>query len=214
MTAAASAVLVDDDGSSGGGDQIQSNARAQEIGPSRPGLGPTHTGHNHSKVSPSTALKFPTATQYQHRGKGCANSKQVEVAMTADVYHPPPASIALLDISKIDVPWLFNNVPAVDEKLSKPTTLSLPLLETIESLELAPKSWSEVSKAFEDLKPSFDQSQVWHSVGFVMRMGLLCVRPAIEVLSSGREDLGRRKMSECNFSPSLVRLIVTYLLVG
>ncbi|KAK8934890.1 hypothetical protein KSP39_PZI014523 [Platanthera zijinensis] len=92
---------------------------------------------------------------------GCASSKQVEVAMTADVYRPPPASIALFDISKIDEPWLFKNVPAVDEKPSKPskpTTFSLPLLEKIESLELAPKSWSEVSKALEDLKPSIDHS--------------------------------------------------------
>nr|CAD1822361.1 unnamed protein product [Ananas comosus var. bracteatus] len=103
---------------------------------------------------------------------GCASSKRVEAAVaTADVYHPPPTSIALFDISAIEEPWLIATAAAVKEKeddndrhAKKPTEaataipLPLPLLEKLESYELAPASWSEVSKALEELKPALQNA--------------------------------------------------------
>nr|CAD1843489.1 unnamed protein product [Ananas comosus var. bracteatus] len=103
---------------------------------------------------------------------GCASSKRVEAAVAAaDVYHPPPTSIALFDISAIEEPWLIATAAAVKEKeddndrdAKKPTEaataipLPLPLLEKLESYELAPASWSEVSKALEELKPALQNA--------------------------------------------------------
>ncbi|PKA47264.1 Uncharacterized protein AXF42_Ash017209 [Apostasia shenzhenica] len=91
---------------------------------------------------------------------GCSSSKRVEAKVAADVYRQPPASIALFDISKIDEPWLLAApaaAVAADEK-PKPAAVPFSLLEKLESLDLAPKSWSEVSKALEDLKPALLQN--------------------------------------------------------
>lgn len=96
---------------------------------------------------------------------GCAGSKSVEVA---DVYHPPPTSVALFDINTIDEPWLVKAANAVtadtevdehdeEEVKKKPMHIPLPILEKLESYELTPNSWSEVSKALEDIKPSLHQ---------------------------------------------------------
>ncbi|KAJ6852690.1 uncharacterized protein M6B38_254055 [Iris pallida] len=91
---------------------------------------------------------------------GCASSKGGEEVAAADVYRPPPTSIALFDINSIDEPWLVKDVETgveeeEEEEKKKPMHIPLPLLEKLESYELAPQySWSEVSKALEDLKPS------------------------------------------------------------
>ncbi|XP_078174483.1 uncharacterized protein LOC144568121 [Carex rostrata] len=97
---------------------------------------------------------------------GCSGSKQVDVAV--DVYQPPPTSISLFDISKIEEPWIIagtNNKlqeEEEDEDLKKnqvtPIT-TLPLLEKLDSSDAAPTSWNEVSKALEDLKPSIESDK-------------------------------------------------------
>ncbi|XP_020597483.1 glutaredoxin domain-containing cysteine-rich protein CG12206 isoform X2 [Phalaenopsis equestris] len=92
---------------------------------------------------------------------GCANSKRLDSAVAAEVYHLPPSSIALFDISKIEEPWLLTTGPVhepIDDKPPKPGHVPLSLLEKLDSFELAPKPWSEVSKALEDLKPSLHQT--------------------------------------------------------
>ncbi|XP_072998557.1 uncharacterized protein [Typha latifolia] len=87
---------------------------------------------------------------------GCASSKSVEKSVTVDsIYRPPPASIALFDINTIDEPWLIAAAAAKDQDESKKPTsnnpvVPLPLLEKLESYDVAPKSWSEVSKALQD----------------------------------------------------------------
>lgn len=97
---------------------------------------------------------------------GCSGSKQVDVAV--DVYQPPPTSISLFDISKIEEPWL---IAGTDEKLQEEeekeedlkknqiTPIPLPLLEKLDSSDAAPTSWNEVSKALEDLKPSIESNK-------------------------------------------------------
>ncbi|WOL02209.1 hypothetical protein Cni_G10928 [Canna indica] len=94
---------------------------------------------------------------------GCASSKQFEVVAAADVYRPPPTSIAVFDINKIDEPWLITKSVDDEEEEQEtvkekkmPTAVPLPLLEKLESYEVAPQSWSEVSKALEDLKPTLN----------------------------------------------------------
>ncbi|KAJ3694503.1 hypothetical protein LUZ60_009983 [Juncus effusus] len=103
---------------------------------------------------------------------GCAGSKQVEVSR--DVYKPPPTSISLFDITKVEEPWLIgitndklqdqDNEEEEEEDLKKNqiTAIPLPLLQKLDSYEAdesAPTSWTEVSKALEDLKPSIDASK-------------------------------------------------------
>lgn len=96
---------------------------------------------------------------------GCSGSKQVDVAV--DVYQPPPTSISLFDISKIEEPWIIAGTDnklqeEEDEDLKKnqvtPIT-TLPLLEKLDSSDAAPTSWNEVSKALEDLKPSIESDK-------------------------------------------------------
>uniref|UniRef100_A0A0D9UYK6 Glutaredoxin domain-containing protein n=1 Tax=Leersia perrieri TaxID=77586 RepID=A0A0D9UYK6_9ORYZ len=104
---------------------------------------------------------------------GCASSKDVTVA---DVYRPPPTSVSLFDISTIEEPWLIAKKNAEEEEASdddddedeeeeeeeegkKATTMvPLPLLEKLDGYDLAPASWSEVSKALEDIKPTFTEN--------------------------------------------------------
>uniref|UniRef100_A0ACD5VXM3 Uncharacterized protein n=1 Tax=Avena sativa TaxID=4498 RepID=A0ACD5VXM3_AVESA len=115
---------------------------------------------------------------------GCASSKDVEVV--ADVaYRPPAASVSLFDISAVEEPWLIAKKNAAangdveadhsdDEseyeeseseeeeaqEAKKPAAgVALPILDKLDGYELAPASWSEVSKALEDIKPTLDSKQ-------------------------------------------------------
>jgi glutaredoxin domain-containing cysteine-rich protein 1 len=96
---------------------------------------------------------------------GCSGSKQVEVAV--DVYRPPPTSISLFDISKIDEPWLIAGTndklqeEEEEEELKKNQITPIPLtfLEKLDSSDAAPTSWNEVSKALEDLKPAIESNK-------------------------------------------------------
>ncbi|KAF3663896.1 putative RNA polymerase II transcriptional coactivator KELP-like [Capsicum annuum] len=94
---------------------------------------------------------------------GCASSKRIEAAV--DVYRPPPTSFAVFDINSIEEPWLKggNNNKMEEGELDqdepeeneKPTKVAQPILEKLNSsIDDAPKSWDEVSKALEDLKPT------------------------------------------------------------
>ncbi|MCD7450901.1 hypothetical protein HAX54_008961 [Datura stramonium] len=92
---------------------------------------------------------------------GCASSKRIEA--TVDVYRPPPTSFAVFDINSIEEPWLKggNNKMEEDEldedelEEEKPTKIAQPILEKLNSsIDDAPRSWDEVSKALEDLKPT------------------------------------------------------------
>ncbi|XP_040384489.1 uncharacterized protein LOC102708377 [Oryza brachyantha] len=106
---------------------------------------------------------------------GCAGSKDVTVA---DVYRPPPTSVSLFDVSAIEEPWLIatgkkdggdgeasdvdddddgDEEEEEEEEGKKPSTaVPLPLLEKLDGFDLAPASWSEVSKALEDIKPTLN----------------------------------------------------------
>ncbi|PIA34759.1 hypothetical protein AQUCO_03700197v1 [Aquilegia coerulea] len=87
---------------------------------------------------------------------GCATSKRVEATVVSDViYRPAPSSFALFDISTIEEPWLKSNID--EEENEKVGHVPAPILEKLNTFELAndgPHSWSEVSKALEELKPS------------------------------------------------------------
>ncbi|XXG82426.1 hypothetical protein AAC387_Pa10g0379 [Persea americana] len=89
---------------------------------------------------------------------GCGSSKRVEATVAADVYRPAPTSIALFDINAIEEPWLISTVHH-HQPSSKPTShVPAPILEKLDTFELAsdvPSSWSEVSKALQHLKPTF-----------------------------------------------------------
>lgn len=95
---------------------------------------------------------------------GCTSSKQVEAAVAADVYRLPPTSIAVFDINTIEEPWLITTKTTTTddeekvEEVKKPIHVPLPILEKLETgVELAPNlSWSEVSKALQDIKPSLE----------------------------------------------------------
>ncbi|XP_039811274.1 uncharacterized protein LOC120674203 isoform X1 [Panicum virgatum] len=100
---------------------------------------------------------------------GCWGSKASADVAVADVYRPPPTSVSLFDISAVEEPWLIAKNKAGDEEdddeeeeeetdeeddeEEEKTVVPLPLLEKLEGYELAPASWSEVSKALEDMKP-------------------------------------------------------------
>lgn len=89
---------------------------------------------------------------------GCASSKQVEVG-TVGVYRPASTSFAVFDINAIKEPWLAAEEPEEDEKSppEKPVThLPTPILEKLDAGEDAPRSWDEVSKELEDLKPTLN----------------------------------------------------------
>ncbi|PUZ58867.1 hypothetical protein GQ55_5G541900 [Panicum hallii var. hallii] len=111
---------------------------------------------------------------------GCWGSKASADVAVADVYRPPPTSVSLFDISAVEEPWHIaknkagdeeedeeeeeeeTDDDADDEEEEKPaakTVLPLPFLDKLEGYELAPASWSEVSKALEDMKPVLDSKQ-------------------------------------------------------
>lgn len=84
---------------------------------------------------------------------GCTSSKS-SVA-TVDFYRPPPSSFAVFDINAIDEPWVkVDQTPS--ENQEKPTHVPAAILEKLNAFETAPHSWSEVSKALEDLKPTIN----------------------------------------------------------
>ncbi|KAG9454995.1 hypothetical protein H6P81_007899 [Aristolochia fimbriata] len=91
---------------------------------------------------------------------GCASSKRVEATVAADIYRPPPASFAVFNITAIDEPWLDSL--RSEEKPDKPARFPVPILQKLDKLDQAaddaPHSWSEVSKALEDLKPALHQA--------------------------------------------------------
>ncbi|XAR70157.1 hypothetical protein NMG60_11026927 [Bertholletia excelsa] len=83
---------------------------------------------------------------------GCASSKQIDVA--AGVYLPPPSSFAVFDINSIKEPWLMPE-DAAQQDQDKPATVPQPILDKLNKLESdGPRSWDEISKALEDLKPT------------------------------------------------------------
>ncbi|XP_051129165.1 uncharacterized protein LOC127250060 [Andrographis paniculata] len=87
---------------------------------------------------------------------GCSSSKAVD----AGDYRPAQSSFAVFDITAIEEPWLKNNAAAAagdDAHVDKqPSHVPPPILEKLKSLEDAPRSWDEVSKALEDLKPKLN----------------------------------------------------------
>ncbi|KAL5719105.1 hypothetical protein ACHQM5_011929 [Ranunculus cassubicifolius] len=98
---------------------------------------------------------------------GCSSSKRIESAVVSSdvVYRPAPSSFALFDISTVEEPWLKgNNNKEVDEEEEENDKqmvqyVPAPILEKLNTFELAnegpqPHSWSEVSKALEELKPN------------------------------------------------------------
>ncbi|CAH1415421.1 unnamed protein product [Lactuca virosa] len=89
---------------------------------------------------------------------GCASSKQIE-AGTVDVYRPASTSFAVFDIHAIKEPWLAGEEQEDDGKPQpeKPVThLPAPILEKLDNDEDPPRSWDEVSKELEDLKPTLN----------------------------------------------------------
>ncbi|XP_027182730.1 protein lap4 [Coffea eugenioides] len=91
---------------------------------------------------------------------GCSSSKRIEAAI--DVYRPPPTSFAVFDINAIEEPWMKaleahqqqQQSDHPDEKEKPAHTVPPPLLEKLNAIEDAPRSWDEVSKALNDLKPT------------------------------------------------------------
>ncbi|XP_043694132.1 uncharacterized protein At3g28850 [Telopea speciosissima] len=98
---------------------------------------------------------------------GCASSKRIEATLAADVYRPAPTSFAVFDINAIEEPWLKADGPQQQQQQQqqqeKPTIVPAPILEKLDAFDLeskGPHSWSEVSKALEDLKPTIDNNPV------------------------------------------------------
>lgn len=88
---------------------------------------------------------------------GCSSSKRVEAAI--DVYRPPPSSFAVFNINAIEEPWLKAMEAAHEQHElddQKQTTHIVPsqIIEKLNAIEDAPRTWEEVSKALEDIKPS------------------------------------------------------------
>ncbi|XP_073133248.1 uncharacterized protein [Henckelia pumila] len=84
---------------------------------------------------------------------GCTSSKSVDVS-PAGVYRPPPSSFAVFDINSIEEPWLKScEPPELSGKKQPSHQLPATILEKLNSIEDAPRTWEEVSKALEDIKP-------------------------------------------------------------
>ncbi|KAK7251446.1 hypothetical protein RIF29_34649 [Crotalaria pallida] len=89
---------------------------------------------------------------------GCVSSKRVE-ATAATPYRPPPTSFAVFDINAIEEPWLkhLNKTASDDVSQNKLALTHVPApilqkLNMLDSTEVAPQSWDEVSKTLEELK--------------------------------------------------------------
>ncbi|KAK2991435.1 hypothetical protein RJ640_019081 [Escallonia rubra] len=86
---------------------------------------------------------------------GCASSKRVEAAV--DVYRPAPSSFSVFDIHTIQEPWRTADDDAHEENEEKASPhVPSPILEKLNALEGAPRTWDEVSKELEDLKPTLN----------------------------------------------------------
>ncbi|CAI9094353.1 OLC1v1030078C1 [Oldenlandia corymbosa var. corymbosa] len=91
---------------------------------------------------------------------GCASSKSFDIAANnkaIEVYRPPPTSFAVFDVNAIEEPWIKAMEAQKQQQLNgngKPAYMPDPLLEKLNAIEEAPRSWDEVSKALEDLKPT------------------------------------------------------------
>ncbi|KAK9093995.1 hypothetical protein Scep_025464 [Stephania cephalantha] len=93
---------------------------------------------------------------------GCNSSKGLNPSVAvSDVYCPAATSFALFDINSIDEPWLKSTKEQEqqeeEEEEKKIVHVPAPILEKLDKLEVAPNgphSWTEVSKALEDLKPN------------------------------------------------------------
>ncbi|CAI0408760.1 unnamed protein product [Linum tenue] len=89
---------------------------------------------------------------------GCASSKRIEA--TVDIYRPPPSSFSVFDITSVQEPWLSSaddQQPEFEKPAGNNVNAPNPLLDKLqkfESPDAAPRSWDEVSKALEDLKPA------------------------------------------------------------
>ncbi|KAF6146062.1 hypothetical protein GIB67_033421 [Kingdonia uniflora] len=88
---------------------------------------------------------------------GCTQSKRIESSIAADnLYRPAPTSFALFDVNSIEEPWLKGE-NRDDEEFEKPVNVPTIILEKLDKFEIAPdgpQSWSEVSKALEEIKPT------------------------------------------------------------
>ncbi|CAN0908855.1 Uncharacterized protein At5g39865 [Linum grandiflorum] len=87
---------------------------------------------------------------------GCASSKRIEAAV--DVYRPPPSSFAVFDVASIQEPWLSSADESQFDKPPSSTDDNNHVLHKLHKLESAPdsapRSWDEVSKDLETLKPA------------------------------------------------------------
>ncbi|KAK6935549.1 Glutaredoxin [Dillenia turbinata] len=83
---------------------------------------------------------------------GCGSSKRVDARV--DVYRPAPTSFAVFNVNAIEEPW--RKLEDAAEQHSKKTShVPDPILEKLNTIESdTPHSWSEVSKALENLKPT------------------------------------------------------------
>ncbi|KAJ4951605.1 hypothetical protein NE237_028437 [Protea cynaroides] len=113
-----------------------------------------------------SSSSLPESTVQNSKTMGCASSKRIEATLVSDVYHPAPAGFAVFDINAIEEPWLKaddQQQQQQQQQHEKPTIVPAPILEKLDAFELAskgPHSWSDVSKALEDLKPTLDNSVV------------------------------------------------------
>ncbi|GAB4834594.1 hypothetical protein Ancab_032855 [Ancistrocladus abbreviatus] len=86
---------------------------------------------------------------------GRASSKKIG-ATTPDVYRPSSTSFAVFDINAIEEPWLKLETPHQHNQ-DKSSHVPPPILEKLFSFEQqpsdAPRTWDEISKALEVLKP-------------------------------------------------------------
>lgn len=89
---------------------------------------------------------------------GCSSSKRVEAAI--DVYRPPPSSFAVFNINAIEEPWLkameAHHHEQLEAELDGKQLTHVPsqIIQKLNAIEDAPRTWEEVSKALEDIKPS------------------------------------------------------------
>ncbi|XP_073119696.1 uncharacterized protein [Henckelia pumila] len=83
---------------------------------------------------------------------GCTSSKRIDDTVVGP-YRPPPASFSVFDVYAIEEPWL--NAPETDNE-KKPSHVPAPILEKLNAIEEAPRTWDEVSKVLEDLKPKLN----------------------------------------------------------
>ncbi|KAG8382117.1 hypothetical protein BUALT_Bualt05G0043200 [Buddleja alternifolia] len=92
---------------------------------------------------------------------GCTSSKRIQA--TVDVYRPPPSSFAVFDVNSIDEPWVKGgggggDAEDDDSDDEKPPPPHVPALEKLKAMDDGSRTWDEVSKALEDLKPKLNSA--------------------------------------------------------